>query len=387
MSWRPLKRFCDVLPQYGLNIAADQYVTDGLRFVRTTDVTRNGQLASPENGVFIDSLAANTTYRLQDGDLLFSRSGSLGRCLHYRSSHGPATFAGYLVRFRPRCQESSRYLAYFAQSTFFREAIAADSVSSTIANFNADRYASLYIPWWSRARQRAIADFLDVETASTDALIAKKRGMAVLVRERLVALRGLLVLEAVARFGEIPLRRCVECLDSQRVPLNREDRSGRSGPYPYWGAGSVVDHLDEYLFDEELVLLGEDGAPFFDDRRDIAFWVNERVWVNNHIHVLRPGAGWSGRFLSHCLNAVDYGRYITGSTRDKLTQAEMGDIRVPAVPIEEQRGLTATVDAAMNKALAIIDTLNRQVRLIREHRDALVTAAVTGELDVPGRAA
>ena len=81
MDWRPLKRFCEGPPQYGLNISADQYVGDGTRFIRTTDVTSTGTLNEAGNGVFVDRKEVGPEYDLRDGDLLFSRSGTLGRCL------------------------------------------------------------------------------------------------------------------------------------------------------------------------------------------------------------------------------------------------------------------------------------------------------------------
>ena len=92
--------------------------------------------------------------------------------------------------------------------------------------------------------------------------------------------------------GEIPenwqvtkIKYFFDCLDGRRVPVDSAERV--NGPYPYWGAGSITDYVDKYLFDEEIILLGEDGAPFFDHTRPVAFLINERVWVNNHIHVLK----------------------------------------------------------------------------------------------------
>ena len=78
------------------------------------------------------------------------------------------------------------------------------------------------------------------------------------------------------------------CLDGSRIPLNAEQRGSMQGGIPYWGANSVVDYLNDYLFDEELVLLGEDGAPFFEPTKDVAFNVTGKIWPNNHVHVLRP---------------------------------------------------------------------------------------------------
>ena len=83
------------------------------------------------------------------------------------------------------------------------------------------------------------------------------------------------------------LRYVIECLDGKRVPVELSLRADMQGNIPYWGAGNIVDYVDKALFDEELVLLGEDGAPFFDHTRPVAFHITETIWANNHIHVLR----------------------------------------------------------------------------------------------------
>src|ERR1022692_2815118 len=85
-----------------------------------------------------------------------------------------------------------------------------------------------------------------------------------------------------------PLRDCVDVLDHLRVPVNADERSKRPGKIPYYGATGQVGWIDDYLFDEELLLLGEDGAPFFDKSKPIAYLMNGKTWVNNHAHVLRP---------------------------------------------------------------------------------------------------
>ena len=99
------------------------------------------------------------------------------------------------------------------------------------------------------------------------------------------------------------LKQASICKDSMRVPVDASERT--PGPYPYWGAGKVMDYVHDYLFDEELVLLGEDGAPFFDKSRDVAHLVNEKIWVNNHIHVLKPRDNVDARYLTYYLNIVD----------------------------------------------------------------------------------
>ena len=95
------------------------------------------------------------------------------------------------------------------------------------------------------------------------------------------------------------------------------------------GANGILDYVNDWLFDEELVLLGEDGAPFCDRSKPVAFLVTGKVWVNNHIHVLRPHNLIDPLFLTFSLNSIDYSPYIEGTTRDKLTQSAMNTIPSP----------------------------------------------------------
>jgi type I restriction enzyme, S subunit len=178
-----------------------------------------------------------------------------------------------------------------------------------------------------------------------------------------------------------PIRYMSACLDGKRIPLNIEERSSRRGDYPYWGANGVVDFIDDYLFDEPLVLVGEDGAPFFDRTKSVAFFVSGKIWVNNHIHVLRVMDRFEPRFLMHCLNATDYGPWIEGSTRDKLTQDKMGSIPLPTPPIPEQRQISEFLDREIGKIDALVAAKEKVLELLAVKRQALITQAITRGLD------
>jgi len=172
------------------------------------------------------------------------------------------------------------------------------------------------------------------------------------------------------------LRRLVECVDGRRVPLNSSQRSEMPGNYPYWGANGVVDSIGVYLFDEELVLLGEDGAPFDDPLKAVAFHVSERVWINNHIHVLRPNASIDPRFLTYALNVVDWMPLVSGSTRLKLTQDDMMSARVPVYPLRTQEAIADYLDAETSRINTIISKKRRisdlfESRLIAHAEDII----------------
>lgn len=179
----------------------------------------------------------------------------------------------------------------------------------------------------------------------------------------------------------VPIRYLCECLDGRRVPLNTNQRSPIQGDYPYWGANGVVDSIQEFIFDEPLVLVGEDGAPFFDKTKSVAFFVNEKVWVNNHIHVLRPGPHCSAQFLTHALNAVDYHPWIEGSTRDKLTQDKMGSIKIPLPPISVQNSIASFLDRETKRLDELVRAKEGLMQLVAEKRRALITHAVTNGLN------
>ena len=172
-----------------------------------------------------------------------------------------------------------------------------------------------------------------------------------------------------------------KCLDGNRIPLNSEERGRMQGDYPYYGANSILDYVDQWLFDEELVLLGEDGAPFFDRSRPVAFRVTGKIWVNNHAHVLRPQATIDAEFLAYALNSVDYRAFIDGSTRDKLTQGDMRGIPIQCPGMKEQRAIADFLDRETAEIDSLIAKKERLIELLQEKRTALITRAVTRGLD------
>lgn len=144
-----------------------------------------------------------------------------------------------------------------------------------------------------------------------------------------------------------PLGICVDVLDSQRKPVNASERAPRLGKIAYYGATGQVGWIDDHLFDEELVLLGEDGAPFLDKTKSIAYIISGKSWVNNHAHVLRARRELtSNRYIKYFLDWFDFTGYVQGSTRDKLTQGAMNSIPVrlpppPGAEISSKRSRTS----------------------------------------------
>lgn len=175
----------------------------------------------------------------------------------------------------------------------------------------------------------------------------------------------------------IPIKYCTKCLDSQRIPLNSEERDDIPGEIPYWGAGGIVDHIDDWIFNEELVLLGEDGAPFDEAYRPVAHYTNEKIWVNNHIHILRPESSIKAQFLVYALNCVDYAPFLSGSTRDKLTQDAMGEIPIPQPSLSKQARIIDYIEKNTSGLDRLISEKEELLEKLNEKRSSLITHYVT----------
>ena len=158
----------------------------------------------------------------------------------------------------------------------------------------------------------------------------------------------------------ISLEKCCDILDSMRVPITAADRS--EGPYPYYGANGIQDHVADYIFDDELVLLAEDGGNFGSKTRPIAYRVSGKCWVNNHAHVLRPNIDTDVDYLCYSLMFYNTEELVNGATRQKLTQAAMRKMLIPQRSLQEQKCIVAK----LNQVRAIISVRRQQLQKLDE---------------------
>lgn len=171
-----------------------------------------------------------------------------------------------------------------------------------------------------------------------------------------------------------PLRELVDMLDHRRIPVSAKERTCRLGQVPYYGATGQVGWIDEPLFNEDLLLLGEDGVQFFDHNKPKAYIVSGPSWVNNHAHVLRADElTTSNRYLFYFLNNFDYHGYATGTTRLKLTKSAMSEIPVKLPPLVEQHRIVA----ALEDHLSRLDVGARLVENAQDRGHALRRSSIT----------
>lgn len=154
-----------------------------------------------------------------------------------------------------------------------------------------------------------------------------------------------------------------EILDSKRVPITAKDRV--AGPYPYYGANGVQDYVADYIFDDELVLLAEDGGHFGSTDKPIAYRVKGKCWVNNHAHVLKAKDCIDIDYLCYSLMFRDVSDIVNGATRQKLTQADMRKIEIPLLPIAEQKSVVAKISKVFELIALRKEQLAKLDRLVK----------------------
>lgn len=171
----------------------------------------------------------------------------------------------------------------------------------------------------------------------------------------------------------------VDICDTQRKPINSKERAARiegkaqTDLYPYYGATGQVGYIDDYITDGEFVLLGEDGAPFLNTFAKKAYIITGKAWVNNHAHVLCSKG--SNKFLCYYLNYFNYKGYVSGTTRLKLTQAQMRRIPVPIPPIEEQNRIVARIEELFSELDNGVVTLQKTKQQLAVYRQAVLKQA------------
>ena len=405
-GWRalPLKYLCSRSSLYGANVAAAVYENDGVRFLRTTDIQDDGTLN--EGGVFVPADIV-VDYMLSEGDFLISRSGTVGRAYVYRPEDGPCAYAGYLVRYALWDTASPQWLFYITKSPGFQQWLGASVIEATIGNVNGEKYANLLVPVPPPPQQRAIADYLDRETARLDALVAAKERVLGLLAEK----RRALIARAVTR-GLDP-----------NVPL-RDSGIPWLGKIPaHWGterARWLFRERDERsdTGEEELLTVShltgvtprsEKNVNMFEAETTEGYkiclsgdLVINTLWawmgamgvspvdgiVSPAYNVYEPGARFDPSYVDALVRlpifAQEVTRYSKGvwSSRLRLYPEGFFAVSLPVPPPSEQREIVAHIAKDTGKLDELRAATERTTILLKEHRTALIAAAVTGQIDV-----
>ena len=304
--------------------------------------------------------------------------------------------------YQPKAEYHSKYIHFLIRSAYYIQSYKNYSKGIRVNQWDLESEAFTHIDLLlpSLDEQQKIVAFLDTETTRIDNLIAKQEKLIELLEEQ----RKSIISHAVTKglnpnapmkdsgvewLGEVPEHWIISRvkfnfrnLDSKRIPLTSEERSYRQGVYPYYGASGIIDYVNSFIFEEDLVLFSEDGANLAYRSMPIAFVAKGKYWVNNHAHILKPFDNLTA-YWACVLESVDVNLSITGATQPKITAENLGNICISFPPSFEER---LSINNYILEESLKIDTLilkqNQLIEKLKEYRSSIISHAVTGKIDV-----
>lgn len=266
-------------------------------------------------------------------------------------------------------------------------------------NIDYNKLKESLLPIPSEEEQKAMGCYLDAATSKIDKAIAMQQKMIDLLNER----KQIIIQNAVTKglddkvemkdsgvecFGLIPSHWKVigwnhifENLDKLREPISAEQRSRNNPKYDYYGASGVIDKIDYYNVDDKVLLIGEDGANLKMRNLPLVYKASGKIWVNNHAHILKPKVD-SYDYMAYLMELFDYNPYITGSAQPKLSQEQLGTIRLCVPPIDEQNKIAIHLNRHLHGFDSAITNCQRQIALLQERKQIIINEVVTGKVKV-----
>jgi type I restriction enzyme S subunit len=339
MKWptAPLGDLCNVISGGTPKRSADEYWNGDIAWVKISDMLQ-GEITSTDECITELGLSESPARLLEPGTLLLSIFATVGRTAILTI---PAATNQAIVGLQLKADTLDQsYLRHFLDS----QTAALKQKSRGVAqdNINTSILKQLQIPLPPLEEQRRIAAILDKADSIKHRLAQRHRLMDSMIGSMLLNDFGSPP-EWPSKWKIQKLGDCCDCLDRFRKPVKESDR--KEGNIPYYGANGQQGWIDDFLFNESLVLVAEDGGHFHDKSRGVAYRIDGKSWVNNHAHILKPRSDdIEVEFLHRVLRHYDFVPYISGSTRSKLTQGQLNEVPIPVPPITIQRSFSNRVE-------------------------------------------
>ena len=350
---------------------------EGIRLIQTGNIGIGTYLDKDNRAKFISEETFNELKCTEvfEGDILISRLPSpVGRaCLVPKLDGRAITAVDCTILRVDRDICIPKYFVYYTMSDMYLNQIDRFVVGTTRARISRKNLEGIKIFLPEISKQKKIVEVLD----KAQELIDKRK-------EQIEALDELVKSKFIEMFGDPvknPMRWKVsfiselcENLDKMRIPITSNSRV--SGNIPYYGASGIVDYVQDYIFDETLLLVSEDGANLLARVTPIAFEVNGKSWVNNHAHILRFKNYALQKYIEYAINLQDISQYITGTTQPKLNQAALNKFKVP-VPSNEKLNEFLSIVNQLDKLKSQMET---SLKELEDNFNSLMQKAFKGEL-------
>ncbi len=377
--------------RYGLG-QPPREISNGLPLIRATNVVR-GHI-SEENMVTVDpeDVPIGRDAFLSEGEIIVVRSGAYTADSAIIPKAYEGAVAGYDMVVTVN-DASAEFVAIALLCTYVRDGqLVTSSMRSAQPHLNAEELGSAIILLPPLSEQRAIAAFLDRETARIDALVAKKERLIELLQEKRTALISHAVTKGldpdvpmkdsgVEWLGEIPahweVKRLKRLAFMQASTAITGDDIGAEGDYPVFGGNGVRGYTSSFTHEGEFPLIGRQGALC-----GCVNFATGKFWASEHAVVVRSNAGVNPNWLAKLLEVMSLNQYSQSAAQPGLSVETIGPLAVPVALKDEQRAIAVFLDRETAKIDTLVAKVREAIDRLKELRTALISAAVTGKIDV-----
>jgi len=313
----------------------------------------------------------------KDAILIVVRSGILARTIPVGITTRPLAVNQDIKALCPQKDVDPRYLHYFMQMSE-PDILRLVTRGATVHRLSTESLKALRFAKPSLPEQQRIVVILDEAFAGLAVATANAEKNLKNARELFDS-----YLKSVFRqdWDWQPLGDICENLDSKRIPVTKRNR--KSGNIPYYGASGPVDYVDDFIFDDDLLLVSEDGANLVMRTYPIAFSISGKSWVNNHAHVLRFADLASQKFVEYFLNSISLTPYVSGMAQPKLNQKALNSIPVPFPPLKERAHAVNRLDELATQTERLRDVYETRFASFAELKQSILQKAFSGELTSP----
>ena len=379
----------------GYAFKSSEYTDEGVMVVRVTDFTLDS--ISDADAVYLAPDDRYDKFILKTNDILIQTVGSwannpnsiVGKVVRVPKQCDSAYLNQNIVRIIPNNDFDNTYLFYALKANQFSTyCVLRGQGAANQASITLDTIFRFKFKVHNFAEQKRIADIL----TTYDNLIENNNKRIKLLEQMVENLYKEWFVrfrfpeyENVEFVGTLPIgwqyqpiSESMDFFDSQRVPLSSMQRDEMEKIYPYYGAAKLMDYVDDYLFDGEYLLLGEDGTVVTADGFPVLQLVNDKFWVNNHAHVIRGKGNISTRFLYLTFCRFPITGVVTGSAQPKISKGRLEKLKILVPDVITMEHFNNLINPMFNE----IYVLKKQLIRITKQRDMLLPRLMSGKLEV-----
>ncbi len=360
----------------------ESYKDEGISLFRSLNV--HDLEFRPKDLAKIDDAQAQALANVEvmAGDVLLNITGaSVARCCVAPVDFLPARVNQHVSILRPNPQAlSTKFLAYLLVSKEMKERLLDIGVEggATRQALTKAQLQDFLIPLPPVVEQSRIVAVLDAAFEGLTRARAHIEANLQNSRELFESFVRSVVDDCESQYEAKSLSAIAENLDRLRVPITKGDRV--AGDIPYYGASGIVDYVANHLFDEELLLVSEDGANLLARSTPIAFSINGKTWVNNHAHVLRFSDRNAQEFVSLYLNSISIKPFVSGMAQPKLNQQELNRIPIPMPSPTACAEIVSKAEALISETSDLQSQYRAKLAELDDLRQSLLQKAFAGEL-------